>query len=156
MYAGNIRVLRYLILKEMLPLLLSPSSAVTTHVMDSLSTITSLDAEASASAQLRAVTYAVRWEASAGFLTSPVEGDRWLVWAALSVRGPRWWQLLIINARASKAEEPPSALLLAQAAHLSSRRLAHRRAALWYLVAAKRLEKSGIVRSCPRSALSYG
>jgi len=86
MYAGNIRVLRYLILKEMLPLLLSPSSAVTTHVMDALSTITSSDAEASALAQLRAVTYAVRWEASANFLTSPHEGDKWLVWAALSVR----------------------------------------------------------------------
>jgi hypothetical protein len=87
MYTGNIKVLMYLILKEMLPLLLSPSSAVTTHVMDSLSTITSLDAEASALAQLRAVIYAVRWETSADFLTSPVEGDRWLVWAAFSVRG---------------------------------------------------------------------
>jgi trafficking protein particle complex subunit 8 len=86
MYAGNIRVLRYLILKEMLPLLLSPSSAVTTHVMDALSTITYHDAEASALAQLRAISYAVRWEASASFLTSPHEGDRWLVWAALSVR----------------------------------------------------------------------
>ena len=86
MYAGNIRVLSYLILKEMLPLLLSPSSAVTTHVMDAISTTTSPDAEVSALAQLRAVTYAVRWESSANFLTSPLEGDRWLVWAALSVR----------------------------------------------------------------------
>jgi hypothetical protein len=85
MYAGDIRVLRRLILKEILPLLLSPSSAVTTHVMDALSTITSPYAEASALAQLRAVTYAVRWEASADFLTGPLEGDRWLVWAALSV-----------------------------------------------------------------------
>jgi hypothetical protein len=86
MYAGNIRVLRYLILKETLPLLLSPSSAVTTHVMHALSTITSPDAEASALAQLRAVTYAIRWEAGADFLTSVLEGDRWLVWAASSVR----------------------------------------------------------------------
>jgi hypothetical protein len=70
----------------MLPLVLSSSSAVTTHVMHALSTTTSLDAEASALAQLRAVTYAVRWEASAEFLTSPLEGDRWLVWAASSVR----------------------------------------------------------------------
>ena len=86
MYAENIRVLSYLILKEILPLVLSPSSAVATHVMHALSTITSPDAEASALAQLRAVTYAVRWEASANFLTSPLEGDRWLVWAASSVR----------------------------------------------------------------------
>ena len=54
--------------------------------MDALTTITPPGAEASALAQLRAVTYAVRWEASADFLTSPLEGDRWLVWAALSVR----------------------------------------------------------------------
>ena len=86
MYAGNIRVLRYLILKETLPLLLSPSPAVTTHVVHALSTITSPDAEASALAQLRAVTYAIRWESSADFLTSVLEGDRWLVWAASSVR----------------------------------------------------------------------
>jgi trafficking protein particle complex subunit 8 len=86
MYAGNIRVLRYLILKEILPLLLSPSFAVTTHVMHALSTITFPNAEASALAELRAATYAVRWEASADFLTSPLEGDRWLVWAASSVR----------------------------------------------------------------------
>lgn len=86
MYAGNIRVLRYLILKEILPLLLSPSSTVTAHVIHALSTTTSSDAEASALAQLRAITYAVRWEASADFLTSPLEGDRWLVWAASSVR----------------------------------------------------------------------
>jgi hypothetical protein len=86
MYARNIRVLRYFILKEILPLLLSPSSAVTAHVMHALSAITSPDAEASALAQLRAVTYAVRWEASADFLTNPLEGDRWLIWAASSVR----------------------------------------------------------------------
>src|SRR5258708_1844176 len=103
MYGAKITVLSCLILKEMLPLLLSPSPAVTTHVIHALSTITSPDAEASA----------------------------------------------------SKAEEPPFALLLAQAAYLSSRRLAHRRAALWYLIAANRLEKSGIVRSRPRSVLGH-
>ncbi|KAH8982598.1 ER-golgi trafficking TRAPP I complex 85 kDa subunit-domain-containing protein [Lactarius akahatsu] len=109
---------------EVLPLLLSPSPAVTFHVSHALSTITSSGTEASA--QLRALTYAVRWEAGPGFLTSPSEGDRWLVWAA------------------SSGEEPPSALLLAQAAHLSVRKHALRRAALWYLFAANRLEKSGI------------
>ena len=44
-----------------------------------------------------------------------------------------------------KAEEPPSALLLAHAALLSARKKARRRAALWYLFAANRLEKCGIV-----------
>ena len=86
MYVGNIRVLSHLILKEILPLVLSPSSVSTTHVMHALSATTSSDAESSALAQLRAVAYAVRWEASADFLTSHLEGDRWLVWAASSVR----------------------------------------------------------------------
>lgn len=44
-----------------------------------------------------------------------------------------------------KAEEPPTALLLGHAAFLSARKGAHRRAALWYLRAADRLEKAGIV-----------
>jgi hypothetical protein len=75
-----------ILLKEVLPLLLSPSPAVTFHVSHALSTITSSGTEASASVQLRALTYAVRWEAGPDFLTSPSEGDRWLVWAASSVR----------------------------------------------------------------------
>jgi hypothetical protein len=96
MYAGKIRVLSCLLLKEMLPLLLSPSPAVTHHVMHALSTIISSDADASALAQLRALTYAVLWEASADFLANPLEGDRWLVWAASSVRDIRCQQLLSI------------------------------------------------------------
>jgi hypothetical protein len=44
-----------------------------------------------------------------------------------------------------KAEEAPSALLLAQAALLSAKKQATRRAALWYVSAAGRLEKCGIV-----------
>ena len=79
------RIAKLSYLKEVLPLLLSPSPAVTFHVAHALSTVTS--SEASASAQLRALTYAVRWEAGPDFLTSPSEGDRWLVWAASSVRG---------------------------------------------------------------------
>jgi hypothetical protein len=43
-----------------------------------------------------------------------------------------------------KAEEAPSALLLAHAALLSARKQARRKAALWYLFAANRLEKCGI------------
>ena len=81
------RIAQLSYLKEVLPLLLSPSPAVTFHVSHALSTIVSSGTEASASAQLRALTYAVRWEAGPDFLTSPSEGDRWLVWAASSVRG---------------------------------------------------------------------
>lgn len=44
-----------------------------------------------------------------------------------------------------KAEEPPTALLLAHAAFLTSKKGAFRRAALWYMFAADRLEKAGVV-----------
>jgi hypothetical protein len=44
-----------------------------------------------------------------------------------------------------KAEEAPAALLLAQAALLSSKKQTWRKAALWYFIAANRLEKCGIV-----------
>lgn len=81
------RIAQLSYLKEVLPLLLTPSPAVTFHVSHALSMITPSGSEASASVQLRALTYAVRWEASPDFLTSPSEGDRWLVWAASSVRG---------------------------------------------------------------------
>ena len=45
----------------------------------------------------------------------------------------------------TQAEEAPAALLLAQAALLSAKRQARRRAGLWYVSAAGRLEKCGIV-----------
>ena len=44
-----------------------------------------------------------------------------------------------------KAEEVPTALLLAHAAFLSVKKGAIRRSALWYMRAADKLEKSGIV-----------
>ncbi|KAJ7932534.1 ER-golgi trafficking TRAPP I complex 85 kDa subunit-domain-containing protein [Mycena leptocephala] len=114
---------------EMLPLLVSPSPAIPLHVANALSSINPSTSELTAQAQLRALSYAVRWEIGIGssdFLGSTLEGDRWLVWAA------------------GNSEEPPSALLLAHAALLSARKLARRRAALWYLSAANRLEKCGI------------
>ena len=49
-----------------------------------------------------------------------------------------------------KAEEPPTAILYAHAAFLSDFKGARRRAALWYLVAADKLEKTGIVRCDPK------
>ncbi|KAJ7783643.1 ER-golgi trafficking TRAPP I complex 85 kDa subunit-domain-containing protein [Mycena maculata] len=113
---------------EMLPLLLSPSPAIPLHVANALSSIPTIS-EMTAQAQLRALSYAVRWEigiSSSDFLSSALDGDRWLVWAA------------------GNSEEPPSALLLAHAALLSARKSATRRAALWYLSAANRLEKCGI------------
>ncbi|KAJ7492750.1 ER-golgi trafficking TRAPP I complex 85 kDa subunit-domain-containing protein [Mycena latifolia] len=114
---------------EMLPLLLSPSPAIPLHVANALSSISPSTSELTAQAQLRALSYAVRWEIGIGstdFIGSALDGDRWLVWAA------------------GNTEEPPSALLLAHAALLSARKSARRRAALWYLSAANRLEKCGI------------
>ncbi|KAF7306800.1 hypothetical protein MIND_00471700 [Mycena indigotica] len=111
---------------DILPLLLSPSPTIQLHVSNSLS---ALHTPSSAQATLRALSYAVRWEIGIGnqdFLSSTLEGERWLVWAA------------------GNAEEPPSALLIAHAALLSARKSARRRAALWYLSAANRLEKCGI------------
>ncbi|KAJ7169750.1 ER-golgi trafficking TRAPP I complex 85 kDa subunit-domain-containing protein [Mycena filopes] len=107
---------------EILPLLLSPSPAVPLHVANALSSINPSPSGLTAQAQLRALSYAVRWEIG----IVPLDGDRWLVWAA------------------GNSEEPPSALLLAHAALLSARKSGRRRAALWYLSAANRLEKCGI------------
>lgn len=52
----------------------------------------------------------------------------------------------------SQAEEIPAALLLAHAAQLSLMKGARRRAALWFLFAANRLEKCGIVSALETSA----
>ena len=45
-----------------------------------------------------------------------------------------------------KAEEAPMALLLGHAAFLGEKKGTRRRAALWYLSSADRLEKGGVVR----------
>ncbi|GLB36017.1 putative ER-Golgi trafficking TRAPP I complex 85 kDa subunit [Lyophyllum shimeji] len=114
---------------DILPLLLSPSPAVPLHASSALSGLHIQSADPRPLEQLTALKYAVRWEAgisASDFLSYPLEGERWLVWAA------------------GNSEEPPSALLLAHAALLSSGKSARRRAALWYLSAANRLEKCGI------------
>ncbi|KAK7064334.1 ER-golgi trafficking TRAPP I complex 85 kDa subunit-domain-containing protein [Favolaschia claudopus] len=113
---------------DMLPLLSAPSPAIPLHVAQALSSLSSGSAP-NAQAQLRALSYAVRWEIgidSAEFVGGILEAERWLVWAA------------------GNAEEPPAALLLAHAALLSAKKVARRRAALWYLSAANRLEKCGV------------
>ncbi|KAI0051657.1 hypothetical protein FA95DRAFT_1484733 [Auriscalpium vulgare] len=100
---------------EILPLLLSPSPAVQLHVSHALQVVMTSNTHSSAVAQVRALAYAVRWE--------------------MGCHPPDF---------IGNAEEPPSAVLLAHAAYLSVRKKARRRAALWYLFAANRLEKSGI------------
>ncbi|KAG6819496.1 hypothetical protein H0H93_011310 [Arthromyces matolae] len=114
---------------DVLPLLLSPSPTLPLHAANAFSGMQLQISDPLPHEQLTALKYAVRWEAgisSSDFLNYPLEGERWLVSAAGS------------------SEEIPSALLVAHAALLSSRKQAKRRAALWYLVAANRLEKCGI------------
>ncbi|KAG6841941.1 hypothetical protein C0991_005121 [Blastosporella zonata] len=114
---------------DMLAMLLTPSSSLSLHAANALSSMQLQASDPRPHEQLTALKYSVRWEAgisTSDFLNYPVDGERWLVWAA------------------GNSEEPPSALLLAHAALLSSRKQANRRAALWYLSAANRLEKCGI------------
>ncbi|KAF9475629.1 hypothetical protein BDN70DRAFT_883515 [Pholiota conissans] len=114
---------------DILPLLLTPGPTVPLHVQTAISSIYSFTSDLPPHAQLRGLSYAVRWEAGiapSDFVSPMLEGERWLVWAA------------------SNAEEAPLALLLAHAALLSAKKGAWRRAALWYVLAATRLEKCGI------------
>lgn len=148
------------LMQETLPFLLAPSPAIQLHVTHALNTIRTPQSELSALVQLRTMVYAVRWESClsmSDFLGNVLEGDKWLVWAAGSVRGSRNIIPFFLPARCQtdpllmrmgtfKAEEPPSALLYGHAALLSVRKNARRRAALWYLFAANKLEKYGIVR----------
>ncbi|EMD42167.1 hypothetical protein CERSUDRAFT_90771 [Gelatoporia subvermispora B] len=144
---------------DILPLLLSPSPALALHAAHALSTLRSApqiyaSAEAPANVQLRALIYAVRWDTGVDkrdFLSPTLEGERWLVQAAGSVC--RFSDILTslalcispapVNYR-PRAEEPPSALLLAHAAFLSEKKGSRRRSTLWYLFSADRLERSGI------------
>ncbi|GJE87623.1 ER-golgi trafficking TRAPP I complex 85 kDa subunit-domain-containing protein [Phanerochaete sordida] len=114
---------------DILPLLVAPSPALALHASTAIALLQTTAADKPALAQLRALTHAVRWEIGIDmreFLGPTLEGERWLVQAA------------------GAAEEPPTALLLAHAAFLTSKKGALRRAALWYLCSADRLEKAGI------------
>ncbi|KAF8634497.1 hypothetical protein AX15_000933 [Amanita polypyramis BW_CC] len=114
---------------DILPILLSPSPAISIYVSNALSSIHSTTSELPPKAQLRALLHAVRWETGipiSDFLGDILGGERWLVWAA------------------GDAEELPSALLLAHAAQFCVKKSSKRRAALLFLVAANKLEKLGI------------
>lgn len=70
-------------------MLLSPSPALQLHAQNALASIHPPSPELPAHAQLLALIYAVRWEVgitSSEFLSSLLEGERWLVWAAGNVR----------------------------------------------------------------------
>ncbi|KAF8349763.1 ER-golgi trafficking TRAPP I complex 85 kDa subunit-domain-containing protein [Amanita rubescens] len=114
---------------DILPILLSPSTAIPSYVSNALSIIHPPASELSPKALLRGLIYAARWEGgipTSEFLGDILGGERWLVWAA------------------GDAEELPSALLVAHAAFLCARKSSKRRAAFWYLIAANKLEKLGI------------
>ncbi|KAG7099059.1 hypothetical protein E1B28_000934 [Marasmius oreades] len=114
---------------EILPLILSPSPAVQLHVSNAISALYGSSVDPPPHAQLRAIQYAVRWEMGidpSEFSGNILEGERWLVWVA------------------RHSDEAPAAILLAHAAFLSVKKRAGRRAALWYMSAARRLEKCGI------------
>ena len=69
-------------------MLLSPSPTVPLHAQSALTTIHPNMADLPPLAQVRALRYAVRWEAGIAtqdFLSGTLEGERWLVWAASNV-----------------------------------------------------------------------
>ncbi|GJJ13919.1 hypothetical protein Clacol_008176 [Clathrus columnatus] len=109
---------------EVLPFLLTPTPTLTAHAVSALAMLQTV--EFKSSHQLQALCYAIRWASGIQEFES-LGGERWLEMAAGSI------------------EEPPFALLLGQAALLSSRKGASRKAAMWYAFAAHRLEKCGVV-----------
>lgn len=108
---------------EVLPFLLAPTAALATHATSALASLQTV--EFRSSHQLQALYHAVRWASGIKGFDS-LDGERWLEMAAGSI------------------EEPPFALLLAQAALFSLRKGARRRAAMWFVFAAHRLEKCGV------------
>ncbi len=121
---------------DVLPLILAPAAPLSVYATAALQTLGLNNPEVLASSQFRAMLYAVRWEIGIPQFAN-IDGERWLAMASGS------------------AEEPFSALLLARAASLSNRRGAKRRAALWYTMAARKLERSGVVCDCRRAISTF-
>ena len=75
--------------QDILPLVTAPSPALALHAANSITALQTLATEKPALAQMRALTYAVRWEMGIDmrdFLGDILEGERWLVHAAGAVR----------------------------------------------------------------------
>lgn len=140
-------------LKDMLPLLSAPSPALQLHASNALLAIQAPGEELHPRAQVQSLLFAARWEAGIDprdFLSDVLEGERWLVWAAGNVCACASRTRTVLT-QSLKAEEAPAALLFSHAALLSSmRKRSYRRAAFWYVTAAKRLEKCGVVSDMKR------
>ena len=75
-------------MQDILPLLTAPSPALALHAANAIAALQTIAAEKPALAQIRALTYAVRWETGIDmrdFLGDVLEGERWLVQAAGAV-----------------------------------------------------------------------
>ena len=120
---------------DVLPLILAPAPILSVYATTALQALGLNHPEVPALSQLRAILYAVRWEIGIPQFAN-IDGERWLAMAS------------------GNAEEPFSALLLARAASLSNNRGDRRRAALWYTMAARKLERSGVVCNTLRAILT--
>ncbi|KAG8904219.1 hypothetical protein FRB99_002083, partial [Tulasnella sp. 403] len=117
---------------DVLPMLLAPSLTLEAHAAYALAPLTTGSAlggkesvRVGAAAQLRALIYTIRWVRGVPDILE-LGGEKWLVWAA------------------GTTEEAPMALLIAQAALMGLRKGLRRVAAMWYVLAANRLEKCGV------------
>ncbi|KAG8910809.1 hypothetical protein FRC00_007502 [Tulasnella sp. 408] len=117
---------------DILPMILAPSLTLEAHAAYALAPLTTgtalggrEDVPVGASAQLKALIYASRWEVGVQDILE-LGGEKWLVWAA------------------GATEEAPFGLLIAQAALMSLRKGFRRVAAMWYVFSANRLEKCGV------------
>lgn len=135
---------------DILPMLLNPSLTLEAHAAYALAPLTTGTAlggkegvRVGAAAQLKALIYAIRWEQGVQDILQ-LGGERWLVWAAGTVSN-QFKRLEWLVSRRIQTEEAPMALLMAQAALMSLRKGFRRVSAMWYVFAANRLEKCGVV-----------
>ena len=71
-----------------MPLVVAPSPALPLHASNALTMVHAGSQDLLPQALHRALLYAVRWESAISpqeFLSSVMEGERWLVWAAGNV-----------------------------------------------------------------------